>query len=163
MCENTKGSFKCTCADGYKLDTDFRSCKALGPEPIIFFANRRDIHKFSTSGLIYGDVMKGLKGSIGIDVHVRKRFLFWTDIVSEKIGRVTLHRNGTVAGISKYIVTEGVRLPECIAVDWIHDTIYWTDTGLDVIKMSNLDGQYVKTIISGITDPRGLAIDPIDG
>ncbi|RDD47933.1 Low-density lipoprotein receptor-related protein 4 [Trichoplax sp. H2] len=163
MCENTKGSYKCTCADGYRLDADFKSCKALGPEPVLFFANRRDIHRFTIKGSRYNDVMKGLKGAIGIDVHVRKRLLFWTDIVSEKIGRVTLHSNGTVAGKNKYIISDGVLSPECVAVDWIHDTIYWTDTGLDAIKMSDLDGRYVKTIISNIADPRGLAVDPVDG
>ena len=30
ICENTKGSFKCHCIDGYMIEPDKRTCKAVG-------------------------------------------------------------------------------------------------------------------------------------
>ena len=29
-CENVKGSFKCSCADGFRLENDRRTCKVIG-------------------------------------------------------------------------------------------------------------------------------------
>jgi len=29
-CENTKGSFKCSCMDGFQMEPDRKTCKVLG-------------------------------------------------------------------------------------------------------------------------------------
>jgi low-density lipoprotein receptor-related protein 4 len=44
-CQNTIGSFVCSCKEGYTLRSNSRSCKALGPPVILLFANRVDIRQ----------------------------------------------------------------------------------------------------------------------
>lgn len=37
FCNNTKGGFKCSCAEGYVLHTDHRLCKAIGgPATLVY-------------------------------------------------------------------------------------------------------------------------------
>ena len=46
VCNNTLGSFACSCLTGYQLRPDGRTCKALGPQaPTLLFANRLDIRQ----------------------------------------------------------------------------------------------------------------------
>ncbi|XP_052065219.1 low-density lipoprotein receptor-like [Mytilus californianus] len=62
------------------------------------------------------------------------------------------------------IVNEDIDTPEGIAIDWIHDHLYWTDTGLNIIQVSNLEGGKKATIIDNdLDEPRGIALDPIHG
>nr|CAI5860807.1 unnamed protein product [Callosobruchus analis] len=49
--------------------------------------------------------------------------------------------------------------PDGIAVDWISQNIYWTDTGTDRIEVVRLQGGYRKVIIMDkLIDPRGIAV-----
>lgn len=52
-------------------------------------------------------------------------------------------------------------VPETIAVDWVGRNIYWTDSVMENIEVSTLDGRFRKVLIAqNITRPRGLALDP---
>lgn len=50
---------------------------------------------------------------------------------------------------------------ESIAVDWVGRNLYWTDSVMENIEVSTLDGRYRKVLMSrNITNPRGLVLDP---
>ena len=50
---------------------------------------------------------------------------------------------------------------EGIAVDWITKHIYWVDSSVDHIEVSNFNGSERRTVISkGISKPRAIAVDP---
>lgn len=52
-------------------------------------------------------------------------------------------------------------VPETIAVDWVGRNLYWTDSVLENIEVSTLDGRYRKVLLNkNITSPRGLVLDP---
>ena len=63
------------------------------------------------------------------------------------------------------VVDDGnVRTPDGIAVDWIHDNMYWTDTGIDKIMVSTLDGSKISVVIDrALDEPRGIVVDPRTG
>lgn len=51
-----------------------------------------------------------------------------------------------------------------LAVDWIYNHIYWTDTGKNTIEVATFDGIMRKTLISHeLDEPRALALDPFEG
>lgn len=51
-----------------------------------------------------------------------------------------------------------------IAVDWIHDKLFWTDAGTHRIEVSNLDGTYRKVVIwEGLEKPRAIVAHPGKG
>jgi len=54
--------------------------------------------------------------------------------------------------------------PEGLAVDWISRTLFFTDSALDRIEVSDLEGKYRKVLIdSDLVNPRAITVDPIEG
>ena len=50
---------------------------------------------------------------------------------------------------------------ESLAVDWIHRSVYWTDTASDSIEMSYLDGSLRSQIVTGdLDEPRAIVVEP---
>jgi low density lipoprotein receptor-related protein 5/6 len=59
----------------------------------------------------------------------------------------------------------GVGRTEGLAVDWINDWIYWSNTHSSTISMAKLDGSYDRVLVDlqMLKEPRGLAVDPLRG
>lgn len=53
-------------------------------------------------------------------------------------------------------------MPDGLAIDWINNKMYWTDTGRNVLEQSDLNGNSRRTLIYSLDEPRGLAIDPLN-
>lgn len=51
-------------------------------------------------------------------------------------------------------------MPEGIAVDWIADNVYFTESRGGRIDVVNLNGRYRHILVDGLGSPRGLAVDP---
>ena len=71
----------------------------------------------------------------------------------------------SVSGVVEDVVTETIDVPDGMAVDWIYDLLYWTDTGYDHIQVSRLDGTDRRTIVKddSLDEPRAIVVDPIRG
>ncbi len=51
-----------------------------------------------------------------------------------------------------------------VAVDWIHDKLFWTDSGTSRIEVSNLDGSMRKVLIwEDLEKPRAIVTNPQQG
>lgn len=62
------------------------------------------------------------------------------------------------------VISEQLITSDGLAVDWIYNHLYWTDTGKNTIELSNLEGNMRKILITdGIEEPRAIALNPIDG
>ena len=58
----------------------------------------------------------------------------------------------------------GLGTPEGIAVDWVNKKLYWTDTGTNIIAVADFDGSNrMVLVITGLGEPRGIAVLPITG
>lgn len=59
------------------------------------------------------------------------------------------------------VFSTGLMVPETIAVDWVGRNLYWTDSVMETIEVSTLDGRFRKVLLSkNVTSPRGLVLDP---
>jgi len=140
------------------MRADKRRCKALGPEPIIMFANRMDIRKVSLDNSEYTSVLGNLQNAIAIDYHYQWELVFWSDITADSIFRASI--NGTD---SMPIVSAGLVSPGGIAVDWICNRIFWTDSGTSRIEFANLDGTMRRVLFwKAIEKPRAIVANPED-
>ncbi|XP_016088355.1 low-density lipoprotein receptor-related protein 1 [Sinocyclocheilus grahami] len=63
-----------------------------------------------------------------------------------------------------FIKIPGLKMPRGIAVDWVANNIYWTDSGRDVVEVAQMNGRNRKTLISGMIDePYAIVVDPPRG
>ncbi|KAL1506053.1 hypothetical protein ABEB36_005485 [Hypothenemus hampei] len=155
-CNNTPGTFKCSCMTGYILRPDLRTCKAVGAPPTLLFANRIDIRQMSLSNSKYSLTVKGLHNVISLDYHYDKQLIFWSDISIDKIKRAGVNGTGVTT-----IISSGLDSPGGIAIDWVHDLLYWTDSGTKRIEVATLDGTHRAVIIANELDkPRAIVVHP---
>uniref|UniRef100_A0A0N4ZXC0 Low-density lipoprotein receptor-related protein 6 n=1 Tax=Parastrongyloides trichosuri TaxID=131310 RepID=A0A0N4ZXC0_PARTI len=114
-------------------------------------------HSFSTSV----SLITTIKNTVALDFYYEDSdniTIFWVDISSKSINSGRLYKSLLVDVTP--IITFGIHTPEGIAVDWIGKNIYWVDSVLDQIFVSDFNGKYVTSILNiNITNPRGIAID----
>nr|XP_022909737.1 low-density lipoprotein receptor-related protein 1 isoform X1 [Onthophagus taurus] len=157
--------YKCECHPGYSLMADGFTCKSeSNATAFVLFSNRFevrsvDIHSFNGRSLI-----SSLKNTIALDFYVGKdtQMIFWTDVLDDKIYR------GTVSGNSlssiEVVVQTGLATAEGLAVDWIGENLYWSESKLDQIEVAKLNGSFRRTLVGGEMDsPRAIALDPRRG
>uniref|UniRef100_H2Z4K3 EGF-like domain-containing protein n=1 Tax=Ciona savignyi TaxID=51511 RepID=H2Z4K3_CIOSA len=157
ICNNTIGSFVCSCLAGYSLRPDGRTCKASGPEAALLFTNRIDIKKILPDRSEFRSVLRDLENAIGLDYHIEKGLMFWTDVTLDRIMRSYVNGSGV-----QQVVSSGLESPGGVAVDWIHNLLYWTDSGTSRVEVSHLDGSYRKVLVwDNLEKPRALALHPL--
>lgn len=141
------------------MRADKRRCKADGPEPLLVFANRVDIRRVTIDKSEYTSVVSGLQNAIALDVHYDHSLIFWSDITLDTIFRASMN-NGSD---QRAIVSAGLVSPGGLAVDWIHDRIYWTDSGTSRIESAALDGSTRLVLFhKQIEKPRAIVVNPHD-
>uniref|UniRef100_A0A672JCA6 Low density lipoprotein receptor-related protein 2b n=1 Tax=Salarias fasciatus TaxID=181472 RepID=A0A672JCA6_SALFA len=157
QCYNERGTFRCLCSDGYMLEPDGRTCKAKNPiSAILLVAKRSQIIAdwVNRRPPIIHPVVTG-SGIVSVDFDRATSKIYWADASQKKIWRS--YGNGT----EKQELLSGGVTPESIAVDWVGRNLYWTDSILENIEVSTLDGGFRKVLLSdNVTKPRGLALDP---
>lgn len=62
------------------------------------------------------------------------------------------------------LIETALSSPEGLAVDWVHNNIYWTDSGDKTVSVATGDGKKRKVLIdTELSEPRAIAVDPRQG
>jgi hypothetical protein len=61
------------------------------------------------------------------------------------------------------LITEYGTVIEQMALDLVNDTMYWVNSSMDRISMSNLDGTNRVVIVTPTADVWGIVVDPVGG
>ncbi|XP_012940301.1 very low-density lipoprotein receptor isoform X2 [Aplysia californica] len=160
VCTNVKGSYKCECFSGYVM-TNHRYCKANeGARPELILSERHELRRYHLDTYHYSRLLeKEVTGAVAMDFDIRKNKVFWTDVEKLKIFSVDLKTNEV-----QTIVEENLTRPDGLAVDWVHQNLYLSDTGRNCIEVARMDGSHRKTIASkDLDEPRALVVDPKRG
>ncbi|XP_028397022.1 low-density lipoprotein receptor-related protein 8-like [Dendronephthya gigantea] len=155
-CLNLKGSFRCGCVEGYLLSAATGTCRAKGPHAYLAFGGEHAIHNLTTSGNHYGSIVSNRKAPIAVDYDLKNGYVYWSDILDEKIERTRLSGDGTVETVvDKLVHSNG------LAIDWVGRKLYWTDETSKSIEVSELDGRNRLTLFEeNLEAPRGVGLDP---
>ncbi|XP_062576146.1 low-density lipoprotein receptor-related protein 4-like isoform X3 [Saccostrea cucullata] len=156
-CTNTPGSYHCSCVPGYQLKADNRGCKAEGGKAYLIFANRVDIRRVLTDNAEHDSILQGLQNAIALDFHLTEGYVYWSDVALDKIMRAFI--NGSKP---ESVVEYGLKSPGGLALDWIHNKLFWTDSGTSVIEVMDLGrNKYRKVLIwNNMEKPRAIVVHP---
>ncbi|XP_064480176.1 low-density lipoprotein receptor-related protein 4-like [Ornithodoros turicata] len=156
-CINIVPGFQCLCKTGYRLRADKRHCKAEGPEVYIIFANGADVRRITMDKSEYTSVVGKLQNTVALDYHYTLDLVFWSDIHQDVIRSCSLS-NGTNI---KTLVSKGLANPGGIAVDWIMNRIFWTDSGVSRIESVDIEGKNRRPLVwKDLDKPRAIAAYP---
>ena len=96
--------------------------------------------------------------AVAISYDCHEQFIYWSDVSSNIISRIRYD------GSNYSVVLENVKSAEGLAVDWLSRNIYFTDAEQRTIEVASLNGKYRKILVNtNLKNPRGIAVDPIDG
>uniref|UniRef100_UPI00398F7E25 low-density lipoprotein receptor-related protein 8 isoform X2 n=1 Tax=Pristiophorus japonicus TaxID=55135 RepID=UPI00398F7E25 len=163
ICTNIKGGYKCKCFKGYEMDPMTETCKAVGKSPSVLFTNTHDIRMINLMKKEYTRLVSTLKNVVALDVDVETNRIYWIDLYYKEIYSAPLDK---ASDPSQHIqlIEHDLHTPECLAIDWVHQNIYWTDSGTRSISMATADGSKRKTLINTeLEKPRAISVDPIRG
>ncbi|KAG8195495.1 hypothetical protein JTE90_010798 [Oedothorax gibbosus] len=145
----------------FLLASFFLDCViGIDENSLILCANRKSILGVSSDTSKSREIVGGLNRSNAVDYHYAKGLVVWTDVETEKIYSIPIFANPRSA--TKQVLVESCVTPDGVAVDWIHDNLYWTDADTDVVAVARLvDGSLITTLVKkDLHDPRAIVIDP---
>ncbi|TSL22046.1 Low-density lipoprotein receptor-related protein 8 [Bagarius yarrelli] len=163
ICINYKGGYKCDCYQGYEMDPVSNTCKAVGQSPYLMFTNRHEIRRIDLLKRDYTQVAPTLKNAVALDVDVNTNKMYWCDLFYRKIFSAYINKASN-SSEQITLIDSALHSPEGIAVDWVHNNIYWTDSGHKTISVATADGKKRKVLFdSELSEPRAIALDPRQG
>uniref|UniRef100_A0A3B4B5F1 Low density lipoprotein receptor-related protein 2b n=1 Tax=Periophthalmus magnuspinnatus TaxID=409849 RepID=A0A3B4B5F1_9GOBI len=98
----------------------------------------------------YSLILQGLTSVVALDFDRVEKRLYWIDVNRRVIERMSFN------GSNREVVVNGVLHGEGLAVDWVARKLYWVDSFLDCLKVSELDGPVITTKLAW---PNGITID----
>lgn len=163
LCLRNSKSYTCACPTGVLLSkTDNRTCDHQ-PEHYLLFATRSALARISLSTEELWEVtlpVENIKHAIDVDFHWKKQLIFYTDVKNQRIQTVNM-KNLTE---NKIVINQNVSAPNGIAIDWIAENMYWTDTQLAVVEVAKIDGTSRTVIVKdNLSEPRSVAVFPKRG
>lgn len=160
-CINDKGGFKCDCETGYSRDPrDLTKCKSVEGHASLLFARRHDIRKIALDHHEMTSIVNETNSATALDFVFRTGMIFWSDVTDKKIYKAPIDEGNE----RSVVINNDITTSDGLAVDWIYDHIYWTDTGKNTIELANFDGNMRKVLIKDeLEEPRALALNPMQG
>ena len=132
------------------------------PRQFIVVAEMRRLRglELNQSARFTTDIFDPVESSkaIAVDFDARTGNIYWTDYSKKAIMRTKFNTTGNA------IVFPGLETPDGMAIDWIGNHIYYTDSTLLVVGMLSMDGYYALPLVhSQLNEPRAIALDPSHG
>ncbi|XP_011664249.2 low-density lipoprotein receptor-related protein 1 isoform X2 [Strongylocentrotus purpuratus] len=175
-CSNSKGTFRCSCSEGYTGQNN--SCFANGATEYLIISDGQSIIRHVDGGR---DTIVDHQSRIeGLDYMFETNTLYFTDSESRSIKRHSLLYNSDIA--PENLAVDNVYLPVDISVDWIGRNIYFTDQGVTQssrskrqsdqivadpypkIAVADLEGLHERTLTKeNVEKPTSVAVNPRRG
>ncbi|XP_031572412.1 low-density lipoprotein receptor-related protein 6-like isoform X2 [Actinia tenebrosa] len=157
MCLIRHNGYTCACPSGYKLHSDRKTCKRAREFLLITDASAPSLNILpldgSDSSWTPVSVLPATSTPSDFDYDPIRDTLFWTDLNTGTVNSYNLANEEF-----KFLHRCNVEKPLGIAVDWINNNIYWTDSEKGRIEVSRPDGSMRKVLVQ-ITNVTGIVLN----
>ncbi|RWS23197.1 low-density lipoprotein receptor-like protein, partial [Leptotrombidium deliense] len=166
-CFNTEGSFECDCGEPRQLSPLY-PCKYKNDEkPKILYATHKDIRIANVS--FYNQhvqqtsvIHEPFKAAVALDYNLRSNYLLWSDVTLKKIYIGPIDKSVSSKFSNDYhsvFVGENIGTVDGLAIDWVHDLVYWTDYSSGTLEVAAVKNAFTRTIlISELDRPRAISL-----
>ncbi|XDV30204.1 hypothetical protein PO909_033171 [Leuciscus waleckii] len=170
-CMNTYGSYRCSCTDGYSLQSNRRSCIAKhepGENPAALLIGGSDNIIITA---LNGSRLQTLKqldsnGTHGLDFNHKEESVCWVTS-SESSGQLRCARMRKASGFTKeqeVKTIQNLHDVDHLAFDWLTGNLYFVDQASDRIFVCNQYGDTCVTVIDlDLLNPKAITLDPLMG
>lgn len=140
---------------------------AVAPGRLLLFAQSGRIEQIPLSGTgLDQDQARPLihvpdRVVIAVAYDCVEETVYWTEITGPSISRasLSLRERGTES-----IITTDIQSPEGLALDPVSRLLFWTDSVLDSVSVSRLDGTQRRVLFdTNLVNPRAIVTDPAYG
>ncbi|XP_049818680.1 low-density lipoprotein receptor-related protein 2 [Aethina tumida] len=171
ICTNLNSTYACSCREGFRLSDKLSGvCKALKAEVSLLFANGPEIRSIDIKEQEEVGVITEEKRIEAVDYNPKTQMIFWADSYDKTIKRSYMINavNGEAkTGYAQDLEMKGSSKPTALAVDWVGDNLYWTETDRAGSKpkgrvmVAKTDGRYRRALVNvGLENPTSLVVDP---
>ena len=131
----------------------------------LLLTHQADIRVMDTLGREMRSVVEDTRSATVVDFHYEARQVFWIDSIEKRVYRSgMLEGKGEKQGMRRLLVEGSVGKTDGIAVDWVYNNLYWTDSGRQTISMTNYNGEWTADVITeNLEKPRSIAVHPKKG
>ncbi|KAG8193521.1 hypothetical protein JTE90_003732 [Oedothorax gibbosus] len=135
---------------------------STGERPFLLYANKRDVRKMDMVSKTDSLVADGFVRASGIDFHYVKQTVFFTDFEAGKIYSAPV--SSVLVGPVRELVSANCT-SNGLAVDWVHELLFWTDNKRRAVEVARLDGLMRRTLFQGddVDEPRTIVLHPPTG
>ncbi|XP_042878926.1 low-density lipoprotein receptor-related protein 6-like [Penaeus japonicus] len=136
--------------------------------PELLFANRKDIRILDVGRERQSRqvILKDVNDAASVDYYHKGQLVCWTDIDNELIKCVQVNKTGGVVKDHREVtvITRGIISPDGLAVDWLGEKLYWTDSDTNRIEVAELYNKYRQVLFwKDLDQPRAIALVPSEG
>lgn len=103
----------------------------------------------------FGLPISNFRAASSVAVDIQTDDIYWADSLEAKIFKVPMGGGQRIE-----VVTNGLKKPESLTIDWIGRNLYWVDSGLRRIEVANLEVTSRLVLFSAsLTHVTSIAID----
>ncbi|XP_038147474.1 low-density lipoprotein receptor-like [Cyprinodon tularosa] len=157
LCVLKNSSITCECQEGYHTNPLTGECKANGNEAQLVFSSSTGIQVKNLTSKKYRVLVPPSPGPGPITALASNHTVYWAQQGQGSIYRMS------VAGTPKeaVLVFKVAGSVSGLAVDWIHQLLYWTSVEAGSVNVALLDGSSQHQLITGLSRPSAVAVDPV--
>ncbi|KAM9358381.1 low-density lipoprotein receptor-related protein 8-like [Symphorus nematophorus] len=159
LCVHTNRSLTCGCHDDYQINPTTRECKAKGQEALLVFTSIKGLRNICVNGTECGQPAPPMPGPGVVAAFVSNQTIYWA-----RQGRGSIYRVSVDGKQQDSVLV--MKVPGTVsglAVDWIHQLLYWTSVETGSVNVGLLDGSTQRPLITGLDKPSAVAVDPLQG
>ncbi|XP_043103911.1 low-density lipoprotein receptor-related protein 8-like isoform X2 [Puntigrus tetrazona] len=159
ICVHNNGSLACECEEGYVLTAGTGECKSTGVAARVVVSTLEGVKWMDLSGSEQGNVTHIRAPPGPVSALNANNTLYWIIPENDIIYRMPLDSSDFRPAVLLKASTGILGL----AVDWIHELLYWVSTSTHALHVASLNGSTQSELISGLSRPTAVAVHPMLG